>query len=102
MVYQAKWMQRLLTRYGNDMVLIDATYKTTRFALPLFFIVVKTNVDHQVVAAFIPEDESTDSIKEAIKILKENNTDWAPKYFMTDMDEKEIGAMEDLFPGKSI
>ena len=36
-----------LERYGNKLCLPDATYKTTRYALPLFFVAVKTNVDYQ-------------------------------------------------------
>ena len=34
--YQTKEQKRLLLKYGNDMCLLDATYKTTRYALPLF------------------------------------------------------------------
>ena len=56
-VYQAEWRKRLLLKYGNKFLkygnglsLLDATYKTTRYALPLFFLIVKTNVDYQVVA----------------------------------------------------
>ena len=57
---------RLLRTYGNDICLLDATYKTTRYALPLFFLAVRTNVDYQVVGSFAVQDESTDTIKEAI------------------------------------
>ena len=28
--------------------MLDATYRTTKYALPFFFIVVKTNVNYQV------------------------------------------------------
>ena len=49
-VYQAKWQKRLPLKYGNELSFLDATYKPTRYALPLFFLVVKTNVDYQVVA----------------------------------------------------
>lgn len=42
--YQNKDQQRLLTKYANDMCLLDATYKTTKYALPLFFLCVRTNV----------------------------------------------------------
>eukprot|EP00112_Aurelia_sp_Birch-Aquarium-sp1_P011369 Seg239.8 transcript_id=Seg239.8/GoldUCD/mRNA.D3Y31 product="hypothetical protein" protein_id=Seg239.8/GoldUCD/D3Y31 len=45
-VYQSEWQQRLLARYGNEMAFLDATYRTTRYALPLYFLVVKTNVDY--------------------------------------------------------
>ena len=68
-VYQAKWQQRLLLKYENELSLLDATYKTTRYALPLFFLVVKTNIDYQVVATFVTESESTESIAEALQAL---------------------------------
>ena len=35
-VHQTKWQKRLLNKYGNELTLLDATYKTTRYALPLF------------------------------------------------------------------
>ena len=50
--HQTTW-QRLLTKYGNNICLLDATYRTTRYSLPLFFLAVKTNVDYQVVGSFI-------------------------------------------------
>ena len=34
--YQTQQQRKLLLKYGNDMCLMDATYKTTRYALPLF------------------------------------------------------------------
>jgi hypothetical protein len=57
-VHQTAWQRRLLAKYGNDLCLLDATYKTTRFAVPLFFLVVKTNVDYQVVGSFVTQGES--------------------------------------------
>jgi len=36
-VHQEQWQQQLLNRYGNTIVLMDATYKTTKYELPLFF-----------------------------------------------------------------
>ena len=62
-VHQTTWQRRLLSN-GNDVCLLDAMYKTTRCALPLSFLAVKTNVDYQVVASFVLQDESTDSIKD--------------------------------------
>ena len=55
-VYQSKWQMDLIKRYGNEMVLVDAAYKTTRYALLLFFMVVKTNVDYQIEASFVIEN----------------------------------------------
>jgi len=31
---QEKWEAELLARYGNSIVLMDATYKTTKYELP--------------------------------------------------------------------
>ena len=98
-IHQTSWQQRLLAMYGNEICLLDATYKTTRYSLPLFFLAVKTNVDYQVVASFIIQDESTDSIKEAIGIIKQWNPAWKPSFFMTDFCEEEITAVEETFPG---
>ena len=98
-VYQIDWMKRLLLRYGNEMCLFDATYKTTRYVLPLFFVVVKTNVDYQVVATFVCEGESKQNILSALQIIKDWNPGWAPLHAMVDCCAEEINALESLFPG---
>ena len=64
-VHQTVWQSRLLVKYGQDLSFLDATYKTTKYALPLFFIAVKTNVDYIIVASFVVQDETTKSIREA-------------------------------------
>mgnify|MGYP001795844229 CR=1 FL=1 len=48
-IHKSKWQQRLLQRYGNELCLLDATYRTTKYSLPLFFLVVKTNVDYKAI-----------------------------------------------------
>lgn len=35
-VHQKKW-QRDLLKYGSEIFLLNATYKTTKYAVPLFF-----------------------------------------------------------------
>ena len=52
------------------MVLLDATYKITRYALLLIFMVVKTNVDYQIVVSFAAENETQKSITEALQMRK--------------------------------
>ena len=54
-------------RYGNEICLLDATYKNSRNALPLFFVAVLTNTCYQVIASFIISSETTDSISQALK-----------------------------------
>ena len=79
---------------------LDATYKTTRYALPLLFLVVKTNVDYQVVAAFLIEGETREHITAVLTKTKEWNPDFYPLYAMVDCCAKEINARETLYPRK--
>ncbi|XP_071821469.1 uncharacterized protein [Apostichopus japonicus] len=97
-IHQTSQQQLLLKRYG-DMVLIDATYKTTKYALPLFLVVVRTNVGYSPVAEFITEDETTVAITEALDIIKRWNPEWNPKFFMLDYSEQEYQALQAVFPG---
>ena len=48
-VHQEKWQRNLLKKYGTDLCLMDATYKTTKYALPLFLVAVKTNSGYSIV-----------------------------------------------------
>ena len=98
-IHQTEWQKQLLSRYGNTISLIDATYKTTKYELALFFICVRTNVGYSVVAEFIVQSETTENILEALSILKAWNPTWQPKYFMCDYSESELAALETAFPG---
>ena len=90
---------RLFCRYGEELTLLDATYRTTRYTLRLFFMVVKTNIDYQIVAVFVTENETEDSIQEALSIIKSWNKDFSPIYGMTDYCTEEFKAMENIFEG---
>ncbi|XP_028415032.1 uncharacterized protein LOC114538114 [Dendronephthya gigantea] len=98
LVHQTQWQRKLLERYGGDICLLDATYKTSRYALPMFFMCVKTNVDYCVVASFVVQQEDANSIWEALHILQGWNPNWNPDFFMVDFCEAEINAIERLFP----
>ena len=80
-------------------MLVDATYKTMRYELPLFFLVVKTNVNYVVVGSFVAQNETTTSIKEALRMFRDWNPTWQPKFFMTDFCFEEINATESTFEG---
>ena len=101
-VHQEAWQQELMLKYGNTMSLMDATYKTTRYDLPLFFICVRTNAGYCVVAEFIVQSESNTCIEEALNVLISWNPNWKPKYFMTDYSEAEITSLESCFPGVTV
>ena len=98
-VHQEQWQKRILSIYGKKLIFLDATYKTTKYALPLFFLATETNVGYVPVAEFIIYHENHESILEALKILKDWNPGWDPKYGMTDYDDAEISALEEAFPG---
>ena len=43
-VYQSPDMKRLHRRYGDNLVWLDATYKTCKYSLLLFFLDIQTNL----------------------------------------------------------
>jgi len=99
--HQTQWQQHLLCRYGHEVCLLDTTYKTSRYALPLFFVCVRTNVNYSVVASFIVQSEDSFCIAEALQILQDWNPDWHPGHWMVDFSEAEINALESVFKGNA-
>ena len=69
-VYQSDEMQRLYRRYAPTLVLLDATYRTTKYPLTLYFLVVQTNVNYQVAAVIVCQKETTEMITEALRQVK--------------------------------
>ena len=99
-VYQSGWQKRLFARYGNETTLLGSTHHTTRYTLPLFFLVVKTNIDYQIVVLFVTENKIEESIEEALSIIKTWNETINPKHGMTDYYVEEFKAMEKVFKGR--
>ena len=56
-VHQQQWQREVLARSDTAIIisLIDATYRTMKYELPLFFVYVRTNVGYSVVAQFITQ-----------------------------------------------
>ena len=96
-VYQSKEMKNMYKRYENQMILLDATYKTTKYALPLLFVVIQTNVNFQVCCVIGLQEESNEMITKALKIFKEWNPMVSPKYAFVNFDEREITSLEIVF-----
>ena len=82
------------------LVLMDVMYKTCKLALPLFFLVVKTNVGYSVIAEFIIQHEDMTLIAEALDILKERWDKEGIKVgnFMIDCQQSEENAIRGVFP----
>ena len=58
--------------------------------------VVKTNIDYQIVAVFVTENES---IKETLSIIKSWNKAVSPIYGMTNYCTEKFKAMQNIFEG---
>ena len=68
--YQSNKMQRLYRQYAPTLLLLDATYRTTKYSLPLYFLVVQTNVNYQVAAIIVCQEETTEMITEVLSQIK--------------------------------
>ncbi|XP_028412496.1 uncharacterized protein LOC114535333 [Dendronephthya gigantea] len=101
-VHQTENQRRLLQRYANELTLLDATYKTTKYSLALFFLVAKTNVNYQVVGSFVLQSETSYAITEAFEVIKGGNKGWNPAYFMVDYSEEKMSAIKRIFPESQI
>ena len=79
---------------------MDVTYKTCKLALPLFFLVMKTNVGYSVIAEFIIQHEDRTLIAEALDILKERWDKEGIKVdnFMINCPQSEENAIHGMFP----
>ncbi|XP_071947786.1 uncharacterized protein [Antedon mediterranea] len=95
--YQSKQQKRLLNLYG-DLVMLDATYKTIGYSVPLYFLCVQTNVAYQIVGLFIVQKGTNLTMMDALKMFKTWNPDWNAKYFMLDFAEKEEIFLKNIFP----
>ena len=98
-VHQQQRQRELLTRYGSHISLIDATYRTMKYELPLLFVCVRTNVGYSVVAQFIVQSEC---ISEALNVLKELNSNWNPPFFLCDFSDAEFSALKQAFPSTTV
>ncbi|KAL5022779.1 hypothetical protein ScPMuIL_001934 [Solemya velum] len=96
-VHQTIFQQMLLKKYGNEFVLIDSTYKVTKYDIPLFLLCVATNVGYSGMASFLTERETTEQISSALKITLEWNPEWTPQSFMSDFDGRIISSLESVF-----
>ena len=55
-----------------------------------------------MVAEFVVQSETTESISEALAKLKFWNPNGCPPYFMSDYSEAELVAIQEVFPATTI
>ena len=65
-------MLRIYQQYGKHLVLVYATYKTTKYSFKLHFLVVQTNVNCQVAAVLVTQEETKRMSLKTLQIIKGN------------------------------
>ncbi|XP_049275674.1 uncharacterized protein LOC125756178 [Rhipicephalus sanguineus] len=100
--FQTKFMRNMLKKYGGSVVCLDATHKTSDYALPLFLLVVKTPSGYTPAGVFIIQFETAQCIAEALSVFKQWCDNWSPQYWMVDYSKAEISAIKQVFPESQI
>lgn len=96
--YQTRNQQRLLKRYGKQVILTEISKPGMNLPFPLFGVFVPTNVDFQIVYSFVVQARSKQCLKEGLTSLMEWNPYWTPKFFVVDFSHDQIHVIESLFP----
>lgn len=96
--YQTRNQQRLLKRYGKQVILTEISKPGINLPFPLFGVFVPTNVDFQIVYSFVVQARSKQCLKEGLTSLMEWNSYWTPKFFVVDFSHDQIHVIESLFP----
>ena len=100
--HQTSQQQRLLKRYGRQVILCEITNLVERVPFPLFTMFVQTNSDYQLVACFIVEIRNKPSLLQGLNAIKEWNPSWDPKYAVLDYSDEQIEAFKEIFPSKKL
>ncbi|KAL3188879.1 hypothetical protein MRX96_003035 [Rhipicephalus microplus] len=66
----------MLKKYGGSVVCLDATHKTSDYALPLFLLVVKTPSGYTPAGVFIIQFEMAHCIAQALDVFKQCLQAW--------------------------
>ena len=100
-VHVSRKQIHLWKRYGAN-IYLDSTYRTCKYAIPLFLLAVKTNVGYTSVGMFSCQAEDSTSIAEALTIIKTyiGHFNIRVRNFMTDNCKAEIDAIKQVFPGE--
>lgn len=78
--------------------MINATYNTTIYGVPLFMLCVLTSSGFVVIGTFLALDEQSETIAAGLRVFAEWCPNWKPKYMMSDFSNAQISAMESVFP----
>jgi len=99
-VHQSSWQRRKMLHYGSRICLIDATYSTTVYDMPLYMLCVPSNSGYVVVASFLTVDAQSKSVEAGLQTVARWCPEWQPACFMSDFNSAQISAIEAVFPSK--
>ncbi|KAL3193831.1 hypothetical protein MRX96_000119 [Rhipicephalus microplus] len=100
--FQTKFIRSMLKKYGGSVVSLDATHKTSDYALLLFLLVVKTPSGYTPAGVFIIQFKTAHCIAEALDVFKQWCDNYSPQYWMVDYSKAEISAIKQVFPESQI
>jgi hypothetical protein len=90
--------KRMLALHGS-IIGMDATYRTQKWGLPFFMIVVITAQGEGYPAVYFwVSSETTEAIAEALLFIKRLVPNWQPGVMIVDHSAAEVGAIEIVFP----
>ena len=102
--HQTPLQQKLMKRYGQEaayLVEVKDTMQMKRIlTYKMYALLVQTNVDFQVVGSLITSKRRKEGLIECLKVFREWNSYWTPRYFMVDCCESIYDAIEVCFPSK--
>lgn len=91
-------MKYMLKTYGS-VTLMDGTYKTSTWGLPVVILTVVNAQNTAYPACFaIVSSETNDSIMELLLHVKQLVPEWVPETFMVDKSDAEMYAIKMIFP----
>ena len=100
---QDETMKKMFEQYP-EVILVDATHKTNDLRMPLYLmLVIDSNGESEIVAAFVVVNEEETSIRTMISIFKEQNPSWKEtKVALTDKDMVERKVLKSEMPQISL
>lgn len=96
-------MRRVAERYGDAVLLLDATWRVTKYDIPMFHLMVIDNLGRgQVAGMFIVEFETAALIGEALAWFRAQVPQLRPATCMIDKSQAEENALRAQFPDATI
>jgi hypothetical protein len=85
------------------LTLIDSTHKTNKYDWRLFTLYIRdTYGSWNIGAHFLVSIEDSDTVSEALKIIRNKFCHWFPRYILSDQSSIEAKSIKKTFPGISV